>query len=82
MRKKEKEEIRKSDVIEIYDRCKRALYDLSGIAYDKKCDISISINDEGKITLSVKEDTAKYMYIKNISQDNMITKYEEITVKR
>ena len=52
---KTKSEIQKSDVIELFDRSRMAMFDLSQIASDKDFELSISIKSSGSIWFEVIE---------------------------
>lgn len=78
---KEKPILRRSDIIEMFDRSKLTLTDLLGIAYDKQCQITIHINPDG-IMFKTYEYTQDKCYEKTQTQTNNRISYTEAEIRR
>lgn len=61
---KEKPELYRSDIMELYDRSLKCLADLSAIAADRNFSITIDISTSGKITFKTYEFTKDKLYMK------------------
>lgn len=61
---KERPELHRSDVMELYDRSLLCLTDLAAIASDKNFSITIDITSSGKISLKTYEHTKEKLYMK------------------
>lgn len=78
---KEKPILRRSDIIEMYDRSRFTFTDLLGIAYDKQCHITVHISPDG-IMFRTQEFTQDKCYEKTQTQTNNRISYVEAETRR
>lgn len=74
---KEKPDLNKSDVIELFDRSKMALVDLMQIAVDKNFRIEIDITEQGDIDFIVTENCVEKDYTMHLSKGVKRTSFTE-----
>ena len=73
--------LRKSDILEMFDRSKLTIYDLLGISLDKDCSISIHISDGTFYFETVEECEDRYSYKTHYQSADCVS-YEEKTLRK
>ena len=79
---KEKSTISHYDMVEMYDRNKKNLFDFLDFAIRNQADITIRINADGTVNFQVVEKTTKKIYWKSLSQLKENIRYEEAENER
>ena len=79
---KEKSTISHYDMVEMYDRNKKNLFDFLDFATRNQADITIRINADGTVNFQVVEKTTKKIHWKSLSQLKENIRYEEAENER
>ncbi len=79
---KEKSTISHYDMVEMYDRNKKNLFDFLDFATRNQAEMTIRISSDGTVCLQVIEKTSKKFYWKSLTQQKESIKYEEAENER